>query len=186
MRPSVSAGKSEIFFSVCLFKTLPTQLVTSSLSHIHFLFCFFCFFRIPFCLKTWSEQCLAFRSNGEDEPMCTFVEPVSDPVEDDLLLPRGREPEGVALHVWLVVDVVFEDVDLRRQRETRRQRPGKAVDGSSVSENPQDRLLIEKHICSSISTPPSGLKLPGCDSRGIRRGAVCPIKAFTYFTVSAV
>lgn len=72
--------------------------------------------------------------------MCTFVEPVSDPVEDDLLLPRGREPEGVALHVRLVVDVVFEDVDLRRQRETRRQRSGKAVDGgaarSSVSAKP--------------------------------------------------
>lgn len=43
---------------------------------------------------------------------CTFVEPVSDPVEDDAFLPGGREPEGVALDVRLVVDVVFKYVDL--------------------------------------------------------------------------
>lgn len=42
----------------------------------------------------------------------TFVEPVSDAVEDDPFLPRRRQPEGGTLDIRLVVDVVFKDVDL--------------------------------------------------------------------------
>lgn len=49
----------------------------------------------------------------KEDRLFTFIEPVSDPVEDDPFLPRGRQPEGVTLNVRLVVDVVFKYVDLR-------------------------------------------------------------------------
>lgn len=49
-----------------------------------------CMFWLLFALR---------QKKHENKLMCTFIEPVSNPIEDDPFLPRGRQPEGVTLHV---------------------------------------------------------------------------------------
>lgn len=45
----------------------------------------------------------------------TFVEPVCQAVEDHALSAGGSHPQGTNGCIWLVVDVVFKDVDLKRK-----------------------------------------------------------------------
>lgn len=46
----------------------------------------------------------------------TFVQPVGKSVEDNSLHPRGGDSQRVTPHIWLVVDVILKDVDLKRKR----------------------------------------------------------------------
>lgn len=46
----------------------------------------------------------------------TFVEPVSEAVEHNSLLPGGNQADRPALHRRSVVNVVFKDEDLERKR----------------------------------------------------------------------
>ncbi len=46
----------------------------------------------------------------------TFIQPVSESIEDDSLHPRGGDPQRVTPHIRLVVDVILKYVDLKKER----------------------------------------------------------------------
>lgn len=66
--------------------------------------------------------CLIVQIIGEGDRLMwemthTFIKPVSKPVEDGARHARGGNPQGVAPHVRLIVDVVLKNVNLRRKRK---------------------------------------------------------------------
>ncbi len=42
----------------------------------------------------------------------TFIQPITEPIEDDTLLASGHQTNGTALHRRAIVDVVLENEDL--------------------------------------------------------------------------
>ena len=43
----------------------------------------------------------------------TFVQPITEPIEDDALLASGHQTDGAALHRRAIVDVVLKNEDLQ-------------------------------------------------------------------------
>lgn len=46
----------------------------------------------------------------------TFIQPITEPVEDDALLPGGDQSDGATLHCGAIVDVVLKNEDLQEQK----------------------------------------------------------------------
>lgn len=49
----------------------------------------------------------------------TFIQPITEPVEDDALLAGGHQAYGAALHCGAIVDVVLKNENLKRKRRSR-------------------------------------------------------------------
>lgn len=81
----------------------------------------------------------------------TFVQPVAEPVEDAALFAGGHQANGPALHRGAVVDVVFENKDLRRE-----------------GDREESRSLLPPISVRAVRSPPC--PAPAGPSKMLRRG----------------
>lgn len=52
--------------------------------------------------------------SGREGVALTFIQPITEPVEDAALFAGGHQPDGSALHRRAIVDVVFKNEDLQQ------------------------------------------------------------------------
>lgn len=67
----------------------------------------------------------------------TFIEPITEPIEDDALLASRHQTNGAVVHPGAIVDVVLENEDLQEpEREE--------VDFNHILERPNNRQTEKK------------------------------------------
>lgn len=62
----------------------------------------------------------------------TLVQPITEPVEDDVLFARRHQADGAAAHRGAIVNVVLEDEDLKKRIERKEKRDNQSSKVASI------------------------------------------------------